>query len=99
MPADTCTVLVAAEPHAQPSPAERAPIPCPNQVVAQAFPDPACPWPSSPHAGYLSQYFPPLAAKVLAKVGPARVRSMRRGGSHYDLADMMRNGSGSGSDE
>ena len=27
---------------------------------------------------------------VLRRVGPGRVRQMKRGGSHYDIAGMMR---------
>ena len=41
-------------------------------------------------AGYLTQFLPSTAMRILKRVGPGRVRAMRRGGSHYDLADMLK---------
>ncbi|GAB4814418.1 hypothetical protein N2152v2_001464 [Parachlorella kessleri] len=40
--------------------------------------------------GYLTQFMPSTAMRILKRVGPGRVRAMRRGGSHYDLADMLK---------
>lgn len=41
--------------------------------------------------GYLSQYIPPLAKTILAKIGPGRVKQLRDGsGSGYDVMSMLR---------
>ena len=40
--------------------------------------------------GYLSQYAPWLGMHVLKRVGAARARSLKSGGSGYDVAGLVR---------
>jgi hypothetical protein len=49
---------------------------------------------SLPAAALPSQYVPWLGMLALKRVGPARARALRDGKSGYDMAALLRDGSG-----